>query len=91
MPGANDDLSMKKRPAPVVLDVGPLLDLGRPPLPAIMDAVARLADGQALRVIAPFDPAPLREMLGARGFSHNTTQTAEGGWVVEFTPADEGP
>ena len=82
---------MKEAPQPKELDVGPLLDQGRPPLPAILEAVANLEEGQSLRIFAPFDPAPLRDLLGARGFSHKTSQTPQGGWVVEFTASDEGP
>jgi uncharacterized protein (DUF2249 family) len=77
---------MKKRPAPLELDVRPLLASKRPPLPAIMDAVARLEDGQSLRLTAPFDPAPLRDMLAARGFDNTTEETSPGVWVVEFNP-----
>jgi uncharacterized protein (DUF2249 family) len=82
-----------KRPTPLKLDVRPLLASKRPPLPAIMDAVSRLEDGQSLQLIAPFDPAPLRDMLAARGFDNTTRETAPGVWVVEFTPrADQaGP
>jgi uncharacterized protein (DUF2249 family) len=75
-----------KRPPPLELDVRPLLASKRPPLPAIMDAVSRLEDGQSLRLTAPFDPAPLRDMLSARGFDHTTSEAAPGVWVVEFTP-----
>ena len=82
---------MKEAPQARELDVGPLLDQGRSPLPAILEAVASLQPGQSLRIIAPFDPAPLRDLLGARGFAHKTTQSSGGAWVVEFTPCNEGP
>jgi uncharacterized protein (DUF2249 family) len=77
---------MKNTPAPLELDVRPMLASKRPPLPAIMDAVSRLEDGQSLRLTAPFDPAPLRDLLAARGFDNTTTETGPGVWVVEFTP-----
>jgi uncharacterized protein (DUF2249 family) len=76
---------MKKLP-PLELDVRPLLASKRPPLPAILDAVSRLEDGQSLRLVAPFDPAPLRDMLAARGFDNTTRETSPGVWVIEFTP-----
>jgi len=76
---------MKRTPQPRELDVRPLLAQNRPPLPAIMAALAELEEGQALRIIAPFDPAPLRDLLGARGFVSKTTEPAPGIWVVEFT------
>lgn len=77
-----------KKPPPLELDVRPLLASKRPPLPAIMDAVSRLEDGQSLRLIAPFDPVPLRDMLATRGFVNTTSETAPGVWVVEFTRRD---
>ena len=77
-----------KKPAPLELDVRPLLASKRPPLPAIMDAVSRLDDGQSLKLTAPFDPAPLRDLLAARGFDNVTRETSPGVWVVEFTPRE---
>lgn len=79
---------MKSDPPPRELDVRPLLAQNRPPLPAIMAALAELKEGQALRIIAPFDPAPLRNLLGTRGFASNTTESAPGVWEVEFTRTD---
>ena len=66
------------------LDVRPLVASRRPPLPAILDAVSRLASGQALRLIAPFEPVPLYAVLADRGYSHETTTRADGTWVVIF-------
>jgi uncharacterized protein (DUF2249 family) len=77
-----------KTPTPLELYVRPLLASKRPPLPAIMDTVSRLEEGQALRLTAPFDPAPLRDMLAARGFDNSTSETSPGVWVVEFTPRE---
>lgn len=79
---------MQKLP-PLELDVRPLLANKRPPLPAIMDAVSQLEDGQSLRLTAPFDPAPLRDLLSERGFDNTTSETSPGVWVVVFTPRAE--
>jgi uncharacterized protein (DUF2249 family) len=76
-----------KKPPPLELDVRPMLERKRPPLPAILDAVTRLADGQSLKLIAPFEPAPLYSMLAERGFTHRATQIKPGVWEIVFSPA----
>lgn len=54
------------------------------PLPHILDAVGRLAPGQALRLIAPFEPVPLYQFLGQQGFAHEAAETGDGAWVITF-------
>ncbi|AHF92696.1 hypothetical protein OPIT5_23200 [Opitutaceae bacterium TAV5] len=71
--------------SPVELDVRPLLARNRPPLPAILAAVARLEPGQTLCLIAPFEPVPLYEVLGASGFSHEIVKHESDVWVVHFS------
>lgn len=80
---------MKKLP-PLELDVRPLCAQGRPPLPAILAAVAELSPGQALRLSAPFEPVPLYALLQARGFTHESREAAPGLWIVLFSPATAG-
>lgn len=72
-------------PEPLELDVCALVAKQRPPLPAIQQAVARLAPGQALRLIAPFEPMPLYEFMTARGFAHEARETEPGVWTVIFS------
>lgn len=69
---------------PLILDVRPLFASQRPPLPAIFDAVGKLAPGQRLRLIAPIEPVPLYDLLSLQGFSHDTSRTDDGDWVIEF-------
>ncbi len=71
-------------PAPLEVDVRVLSEKRQPPLPHILAAVGALAPGQALRVIAPFEPVPLYQLLGAQGFDHETAETGDGAWVVTF-------
>lgn len=73
-------------PAPMELDVRPLLSAGRPPLTAILNAVNRLAPGQALRLLAPFEPAPLFALLAERGYTAESEQLADGTWSILFRP-----
>jgi uncharacterized protein (DUF2249 family) len=75
---------------PLELDVRPLCDQGRPPLPAILAAVAELAPGQSLQLSAPFEPVPLYALLQARGFTHESREAPPGLWVVLFSPTDAG-
>lgn len=71
-------------PTAFELDIRPLTASKRPPLPAILDAVERLAPGQPLRLIAPFEPAPLYQLLGQRGFTHETSERPDGAWEILF-------
>jgi uncharacterized protein (DUF2249 family) len=69
---------------PLTLDVRPFFANGRPPLPAIMNAVHQLQPGQALILIAPFEPAPLYQLMGERGYSHESRETGDGAWEITF-------
>lgn len=74
--------------APLDLDVRPILRDGGEPFGEIMEAVARLAPGQSLRLFAPFKPIPLFGVLGQRGFQPDAREIGGGDWVVLFTPQD---
>jgi uncharacterized protein (DUF2249 family) len=69
------------------LDVRPILREGGEPFSAIMEAVAKLAPGQGLRLLATFKPLPLFQVLGARGFESSAREIGNGDWEVLFTPA----
>jgi len=69
------------------LDVRPILRDGGEPFSAIMEAVAELAPGQSLRLLASFKPIPLFQVLGARGFEPVSREIGGGDWEVVFTPA----
>lgn len=73
---------------PLELDVRPLFASGRPPLPAILNAVNRLQPGQALRLVAPFPPVPLYDLLRERGFTAEPREREDGAWEVLFRPAN---
>jgi uncharacterized protein (DUF2249 family) len=75
------------------LDVRPILAGGQDPFAEIMAAVGALAPGQALRIVAPFRPAPLFKVLASRGFSHQASPLPGGAWEVVFRqtgPVPEG-
>jgi uncharacterized protein (DUF2249 family) len=71
---------------PYTLDMREELRSGGEPLPRIMIAVNTLASGQALRLLATFEPLPLYAVLARKGFGHNARRLAEGDWEVLFTP-----
>lgn len=74
-----------KAQANMLLDVRPELEQGGEPFVRIMEAAAGIEPGGTLVIIAPFEPVPLYEVLGARGFSHETERVAVDEWVVQFT------
>jgi uncharacterized protein (DUF2249 family) len=76
---------------PYELDVRPILRDGGEPFSAIMQAVASLAPGQGLRLLATFKPLPLFQVLGARGFEPAAREIGNGDWEVVFTPAGGAP
>lgn len=70
------------------LDVRPILKAGGEPFSVIMEAVAALAPGQSLRLLASFKPVPLFQVLGARGFQPAAREIGGGDWEVIFTPVE---
>lgn len=71
---------------PLTVDVREELRKGGEPFPRIMQAVKSLAPGQALRLLATFEPLPLYAVLGRKGFGHSATRHGEGDWEVLFEP-----
>jgi len=76
-------------PPPLTLDVRPELRAGGEPFPRIMQALARLAPGQTLRLLATFEPIPLYHVLGRKGFAHQAIRHGPEDWEILFTPAAE--
>jgi uncharacterized protein (DUF2249 family) len=81
---AEQAASMKAQ-AHTVLDVRPELEQGGEPFVSIMEAASTITPGGTLVIIAPFEPVPLYDVLGARGFSHETEKVAADEWIVQFT------
>jgi hypothetical protein len=67
-----------------VLDVRPELASGGEPFEHIMEAAATIRPGGSLVIIAPFESAPLYDVLAQRGFAHETVKVAVDEWVVRF-------
>lgn len=69
----------------VTLDVRPLILQGEHPKASIMAAVKALSPGHGLRLIAPFQPLPLIQMLQGQGFEASSHPLPGGDWQVDFT------
>jgi uncharacterized protein (DUF2249 family) len=63
-------------------DVRPLLASGQEPFGAIMEAVRRVPLGHVLALRNTFEPTPLYEVLGQRGFEHWARQLAAEDWEI---------
>jgi uncharacterized protein (DUF2249 family) len=73
------------RKTEIQLDVRPLLASGEEPFRVIMKAVEQVPPGGVLVLDAPFDPAPLRRLLGSRGFTLEMEELAEDHFRIRFT------
>jgi len=76
-------LDMSASEADARLDVR---EIDGEPFEDIMDALDRLDGGERLRLVAPFEPEPLYEVLTQRGFTYETAQADEV-WHVDITRA----
>ena len=65
-------------------DARPTIAAGGEPFNDIMAAVAALGQDEELVVLAPFDPVPLRGVLGAQGFACDAASLGDDGWRVTF-------
>lgn len=70
----------------VTLDVRIDVIEGRHAFARIMSAVDGLEPGDQLRLIAPFQPAPLIGVMRNRGYGSELHPTDSGDWEVLFTP-----
>lgn len=66
------------------LDVRAVLASGGEPFDLIMAAAERIAPGNTLELIAPFEPVPLYAVMRRRGFARTTETRGAGEWVVTF-------
>jgi uncharacterized protein (DUF2249 family) len=69
------------------LDVRPLLQHGQEPFSAIMAAASRVPTGCVLRLRSTFEPLPLYDVLGKRGFLPAARQLGPDDWEVLFLKA----
>ncbi len=76
------------------LDVRPYQARGEEPFSAIVGAARDVPPGQVLRLRNTFEPVPLYDVLGKRGFAHHARQLGADDWEILFLrtgrPADNG-
>jgi len=80
-----EDVNPDRDDATTALDVRPILASGEEPLELILETAVGVSTGEVLEITAPFEPAPLYAVLGARGFAHLTEMRAPDEFVVRFT------
>ncbi len=68
----------------VTLDVRADIRAGRQPCASITAAAAGLKAGESLKLLAPFEPKPLFDLLGQQGFAHRAQAIGNGDWEVLF-------
>jgi uncharacterized protein (DUF2249 family) len=83
-PASDADAAGMNKGKVVTLDVRPDIKRGQEPFGRIMRAVADLAPGQKLLLLAPFEPVPLFRVMAARGFAHTAERAPSGHWEVLF-------
>lgn len=66
------------------VDARPIIAAGEEPFDRIMSAAADLGAGEALVVLAPFEPVPLEGVLSSQGFTYEAEDLGDGDWRVTF-------
>ena len=77
VPSAQDGIAQ-------AVDVRPILAEGGEPFALIMAAAKRVPEGGVLLLDAPFDPAPLKSVLGNQGFESYSRMLAGDHWQIYF-------
>lgn len=66
------------------IDARPVIAAGREPFDDIMTTAAKVAPGEVLVVLAPFEPVPLEGVLAEQGFQYVADQINQTDWRVTF-------
>jgi hypothetical protein len=67
------------------LDVRPLFKQGGEPFAAIRREVDSLKPAEGLKLVSPFLPSPLIELLKNEGFSARPERLSDGTWETYFS------
>lgn len=85
----NEQVTTWRAQVRTTLDVRPDLERGDEPFVRIMETADQIAPGESFLLIAPFEPVPLYDVLGQRGFQHETSNVSANEWAVRFTRSVE--
>ncbi len=85
----NEQVTMWQAQARTTLDVRSDLERGDEPFVRIMETAGQVAPGESFLLIAPFEPVPLYDVLGQRGFQYETSKVADNEWAVRFSRSPE--
>lgn len=66
------------------IDVHPLIGQGREPFSHVLTCAAAISDGSGFVLQVPFNPLPLREVLGRKGFVSFAEREAADRWRIFF-------
>ncbi len=58
------------------------------PMETVMQTLALLRPGQAIRLLLHREPFPLYPLLAERGYGHDTRMEANGSYVILIRPLD---
>jgi tRNA 2-thiouridine synthesizing protein A len=61
------------------------------PMEKIMQVLALLRPGQAIRMLLHREPFPLYAILAERGYRHETRMEADGSYVILIRQSDANP
>jgi uncharacterized protein (DUF2249 family) len=78
-------------PTEHIVDVRPVFARGDAPCEVIDQAAERVAPGQTLVLLVPFEPIPLYKKLEALGFTAKPAQVDDGTWRISFHRAHRPP
>ena len=68
----------------ITLDAREEFRSGQRPCDKIHDALDRVSEGEALRLLVPFQPVPLLELARSKGLAHEAKPLTDGDWEVLF-------
>jgi len=71
------------------IDARPTIEAGEQPINMVFSALGKLEKDEILALITPFNPAPLIEMAGKKGFNHYQVQKSPNEVLTYFLKADE--
>jgi len=67
-----------------IVDIRPAIDSGEQPISIVMEKLTAMKPGEIMKVIAPFEPAPLLDLAQQKGFAVHLQKEEENGSIACF-------